>query len=208
MRRTVVSSEITAKMSDSLADRLRICKLTKTKSFGNFVRARYGLIELIDDPEVVNPQAIRVARSAMNAALKAAEDSIAELISLYSEAKDVDNQEELNREMDKLLLDYSSTMEAVQECLQSDKVSTVSTRSNTNEQELIDFPNPATDGNISPSRPVVSSGDVGHDLWRQLKRVSIPVFTGDKKLYENWKASFVACIDQAPSSAEYKLLQT
>jgi len=147
------------------------------------------------------------ARSAMNAALKAAEYFIAELISLYSEAKDVDNQEELNREMDKLLLDYSSTMEAVQECLQSDKVSTVSTRSNTNEQELIDFPNPATDGNISPSRPVVSSGDVGHDLWRQLKPVSIPVFTGDKKLYENWKASFVACIDQAPSSAEYKLLQ-
>ena len=48
---------------------------------------------------------------------------------------------------------------------------------------------------------------VGHDLWCQLKRVSIPVFSGDKKLYENWKASFMACVDQAPSSAEYKLLQ-
>ena len=30
---------------------------------------------------------------------------------------------------------------------------------------------------------------------------------GDKKTYENWKAAFNACIDQAPATAEYKLLQ-
>jgi len=44
-------------------------------------------------------------------------------------------------------------------------------------------------------------------MWRQLKRVSIPVFAGDKRNYENWKAAFMACIDQSPLSAEYKLLQ-
>lgn len=44
-------------------------------------------------------------------------------------------------------------------------------------------------------------------MWRQLKRVSIPVFSGDKCNYENWKATFIACIDQAPASPEYKLLQ-
>jgi hypothetical protein len=49
---------------------------------------------------------------------------------------------------------------------------------------------------------------IGNDLWRQLKRlVSIPVFSGDKRNYENWKATFIACIDQAPASPEYKLLQ-
>ena len=45
------------------------------------------------------------------------------------------------------------------------------------------------------------------DLWRQLKRVAVPVFSGSKKEYENWKASFMACIDQAPATGEYKLLQ-
>ena len=47
----------------------------------------------------------------------------------------------------------------------------------------------------------------GHDLWRQLKRITIPVFSGDKRTYQNWKAAFMACIDKAPATAEYKLLQ-
>ena len=47
----------------------------------------------------------------------------------------------------------------------------------------------------------------GQDKWRQLKRVSIPVFRGDKRQYESWKAAFLACIDRAPLTPEYKLLQ-
>ncbi|MCG8076809.1 MAG: DUF1759 domain-containing protein, partial [Candidatus Thiodiazotropha taylori] len=48
---------------------------------------------------------------------------------------------------------------------------------------------------------------IGQDLWRQLKRVQIPVFSGDKRTYQNWKAAFLACIDSAPATKEYKLLQ-
>ena len=48
---------------------------------------------------------------------------------------------------------------------------------------------------------------LGQDMWRQLKRVSIPVFRGDKRQYESWKAAFLACIDGAPLTPEYKLLQ-
>jgi len=48
---------------------------------------------------------------------------------------------------------------------------------------------------------------VGKDLWKQLKRVSIPTFSGNKSTFENWKAAFVACVDNAPASPEYKLLQ-
>ena len=44
-------------------------------------------------------------------------------------------------------------------------------------------------------------------MWSQLKRVSIPVFNGDKKTYEGWKTAFMACIDQAPATPKYKLLQ-
>ena len=48
---------------------------------------------------------------------------------------------------------------------------------------------------------------IGQDLWRQLKKVTIPVFSGDKRTYQNWKATFVNCVDQAPATPEYKLLQ-
>ena len=40
-----------------------------------------------------------------------------------------------------------------------------------------------------------------------MKRVSISVFNGDKTNYESWKAAFTACIDNAPATPEYKLLQ-
>ena len=33
------------------------------------------------------------------------------------------------------------------------------------------------------------------------------MFTGDKRSYRNWKAAFIACVDTAPSTGEYKLLQ-
>ena len=44
-------------------------------------------------------------------------------------------------------------------------------------------------------------------MWSELKRVSIPVFNGDKKTYEGWKTAFMACIDQTQATPEYKLVQ-
>ena len=42
-------------------------------------------------------------------------------------------------------------------------------------------------------------------MSKQLRRVSIPVFSGDKRSYG--KAAFMACVDKAPATPEYKLLQ-
>ena len=60
-----------------------------------------------------------------------------------------------------------------------------------------------------PFKPTVSSTalSIGQDLWRQLKRARIPVFSGDKRHYQSWKAAFLACINSAPATGEYKLLQ-
>ena len=57
------------------------------------------------------------------------------------------------------------------------------------------------------SQNMADSALIGQDLWKQFKRVSIPVFSGDKRTYSNWKAAFLACVDQAPATPEYKLLQ-
>ena len=53
----------------------------------------------------------------------------------------------------------------------------------------------------------VAGPSLGHDMWSQLKRIRIPVFSGDKRMYPSWKAAFLACIDKAPVTSEYKMLQ-
>ena len=56
-------------------------------------------------------------------------------------------------------------------------------------------------------RTTQEAPSLGHDLWRQLKRKEIPVFHGDKRTYQSWKAAFLTCIDNAQATPEYKLLQ-
>ena len=62
----------------------------------------------------------------------------------------------------------------------------------------------AFSGKGSAETPTVT---IGRDMWTQLKRVAIPVFSGNKNTYESWKAAFIACIDKAPATPEYKLIQ-
>ena len=49
--------------------------------------------------------------------------------------------------------------------------------------------------------------NIGQDMWKQLKRVQIPIFSGKKRQYGSRNAAFLACIDQAPATADYKLRQ-
>ena len=67
------------------------------------------------------------------------------------------------------------------------------------------------DARTDPFRPLQTcyheDPSIGQDLWRQLKRVQISVVHGDKRTYQSWKAAFLACIDNAPATAEYMLLQ-
>ncbi|KAK6171949.1 hypothetical protein SNE40_018368 [Patella caerulea] len=75
-------------------------------------------------------------------------------------------------------------------------------------------PNQSTEKQSSIAMcPTVPTDDTGPPVSmslghvEQLKRVSIPMFSGDKKTYESWKAAFHACVDSAPATSEYKLLQ-
>ena len=44
-------------------------------------------------------------------------------------------------------------------------------------------------------------------MWTQLKPVQIPTFYGNKRSYPSWKAALMACVDRAPVTPEYKMLQ-
>ena len=48
---------------------------------------------------------------------------------------------------------------------------------------------------------------LGEDMLKQLKRVTIPIFYGDKRTYSGWKAAFYTCVDATDATPEYKLLQ-
>ena len=48
---------------------------------------------------------------------------------------------------------------------------------------------------------------LGRDMWKQLTRVTIPKFNGDKRNYQSWRSAFYTCVDAAPATPEYKLLQ-
>ena len=56
-----------------------------------------------------------------------------------------------------------------------------------------------TDGFATPN--------IGHDMLTQLKPVQNPTFTGNKRSNPSWKAAFMACVDRAPVTPAYKMLQ-
>ncbi|PFX14866.1 hypothetical protein AWC38_SpisGene20943 [Stylophora pistillata] len=76
------------------------------------------------------------------------------------------------------------------------------------EFELLLLSLPKKDVKPEEEKPVKESPkhELGKVMWKQLTRVSIPVFSGDKRSYGSWKAAFLACVDEAPAIAEYKLL--
>ena len=56
---------------------------------------------------------------------------------------------------------------------------------------------------LSQLNKIIAPHIYGQDLWSPLKRVQMPVFYGDKRLCQSWKAAFLACIDAAPVTAGY-----
>ena len=66
-------------------------------------------------------------------------------------------------------------------------------------------PLPKNDTKLETKEDGSSNHHLEKDMWKQLSRVSIPVFNGDKRCYGSWKAAFMAYV--APVTTEYKLLQ-
>ena len=52
-------------------------------------------------------------------------------------------------------------------------------------------------------------GKNGHvvDANKQLKRIRIPKFSGDKKEYQSWWAAFSSCVDETNLLAQFKMLR-
>lgn len=192
-------------------------RLSKSKYKSKFTRTRHRLLNLTLDDAVSSQSDLRALQESLVSIEEEALEVMERLLIQYTDKNDIDNAEKVQLEMDTMIEELTGTLDTVQQRVsQSSDISTQRTStsplpeqsprqahvSTLNADSLAFIPRAASIGQTQ-----TSSNTVGQDLWRQLKRVSIPVFNDNKSCYEAWKAAFNACVDSAPMSAEYKLLQ-
>ena len=209
-------------------------KQMKAKAKSAFTKVRRHLLVLIQDE--VEMEAIMKMCDKLDESEQETMDIMLRLSEKYKGEKDSEtNCYKLSQEMEQLEIEYTSAQNRAQEVmdsklLKSRKNSIYQPDERGSGSHTVKTPGQSQLQSASFDQPIANSGNVGlfsteqsavengqsflnesgligHDLWRQLKRVSIPVFSGDKRTYQNWKAAFMACIDKAPATAEYKLLQ-
>ena len=59
---------------------------------------------------------------------------------------------------------------------------------------------------LPADRSANDASSLSLDSTKLLQRISIPKFSGERKIYESWKAAFLSCIDRTTATTEYKIL--
>ena len=222
---SVIAGEIE---STQLLESIVELKQLKAKAKSSFTKVRCHLLVLIQNEEATI-EAIREMCDTLDESEQETMDIMIRLSEGYKAEKDSKNSYKLSQEIEQIEIEYTSAQNRAQEVLDShlselnvksvyqpdERTSKI--RSKAARVELQSAENSGSQRLISAEQLVLEnvrlqddlsdSELIGQDLWKQLKRVNIPVFSGDKKAYQNWKAAFMACIDKAPATAEYKLLQ-
>ena len=200
-----------------------------------FTKVRRCLLSIIQR-EGIDSQEIKDTCEELDIALENAMRVMDRLFDRYKIEKDSRGVERLGKEIEQIEIEYSNAQNRAQKVMDSLSISKrydkLVNKIQKREAELpahqMESEQPHQEGMLQQQQPVqqksqqellsVSINDnvsqcmsdstlIGLDLWKQLKRVTIPVFSGNKKTYQSWKASFTACVDKAPATAEYKLLQ-
>ena len=159
-------------------------KKRKSRAKAAFTRARNRLEDLIDDEES-SVDTLKENLDKVEAAMDGATEVIYELSDYLKSQKRTTDMLSVLKESEVIEEQYAETLKLY-------RTRMAEFRSDT------DVPSKGED---------CEGPNIGKDMWKQLKRVSIPVFDGETKNYESWKAAFMSCIDAAPATDEYKLLQ-
>ena len=195
-------------------------KKEKSKSKSSFTLYRNRLLLLIEDQGLPRSE-VRSACRKMDWYMESSMEVMSQLSDINIRNKQFDKGAKIVNEMEKLEEEFHSAYVAVWESMSLWKCNTSNVKStdplqrkSSLEESMSEsfhknnnlIEHTVSQGNIHEPESR-SSYSIGEDLWRQLKRIQLPVFTGDKRSYRNWKAAFMACVDTAPSTGEYKLLQ-
>ena len=199
-----------------------------------FTKVRRCVLTIIQREEV-DIQELKDACDELDTALENVMGIMDRLFDRYKIDKDNRNFEKLGEEIEQIEIEYSNAQNRAQKVIDSlsiskrydkflDKIQQREAelplhhmdseqpqqKGMLQHQQLKDHqesPSVSMSDNINVGQYTPDSSLIGLDMWKQLKKVTIPVFSGDKKTYQSWKATFTACVDNAPATAEYKLLQ-
>ena len=176
---------------------------------------------MIEEPGLPRTEVNSACRK-MDSYMESSMEVMSQLSDIYIRNKQLDNATKIVNEMEKLEEEFHSAYETVWESLnllknnkspsatlvdpwqrkcRLEEPESVSLRSKEGLTEQT-----VTYGN-KHERESRGAYSIGEDLWRQLKRIQLPVFNGEKRSYRNWKTAFMACVDTAPATGEYMLLQ-
>jgi len=163
-------------------------KKQKSTRKAKFTRNLNRLLDSLDDEETPNKD-LKAQLDIVEGAMDEAVESIHTLADLYKTTNQTEKMTKTMKEVDVLEANYDEMMVKYR----AELFETSSLKSEVEKEDnLKNEPKTAT---------------LGQDMWKQLRRVSIPVFAGDKREFDSWKAAFDACVDKAPATPEYKLLQ-
>jgi len=183
-----------------------VLKSARSLAKAQFSRHLHQLTELCDDREVVNRRAIRDENAQLSECVDKVLHATDQLISVCIKNGQNNEIAKYQEDVDTMESQFSDIMTLSERFLAESRIEAPSQLRPSAEMFVL-HTSPAHESGsmmIDSSWGQPSSGNVGQDLWRQLKRVSVPIFDGDKRTYEAWKAYFVECVDQAPMTAEYK----
>ncbi|XP_052778542.1 uncharacterized protein LOC128215986 [Mya arenaria] len=164
--------------------KLTSLKMKKSRKKSEFTRRKNKLLEELND-ETHEKELLRELIDKLEVNMDEAITSIEELTIEYKTQGKTKEMKSTANEIDLLSKEYDKVLDEYH-YLMSETSSKKSTK-------------------IEPS--ISKQKQVDKDLRCQLKRVSIPMFSGNKKYFPFWKAAFEACIDKTDASAEYKFLQ-
>ena len=187
--------------------RLMKCKV---KALSNFALARNRLIQLLDEQDLPSRNDVKSACQNLDLSLETSMEVLDKLTELSIDSKQLAKATKIVSQMENLLGEYSSAYDEAHHHLNSHYAcyNTSNGVADEQEREKQDQESlPQGTPSIEPETKSVSQPTIEQDLWKQLKRIEIPVFSGDKRKYDSWKAAFLACVDRAPATDEFKMLQ-
>ena len=192
-------------------------KKERSASKSSFTLYRNRLLLLIEEPGLPRTEVNSACRK-MDSYMESSMEVMSQLSDIYIRNKQLDNATKIVNEMEKLEEEFHSAYETVWKSLSLLKTTAKSVDPWQRKCSMEEPESVSLRSKEELTQQTVSYGNkheresrgaysIGEDLWSQLKRIQLPVFTGEKRSYRNWKAAFMACVDTAPAIGEYKLLQ-
>ena len=214
-------------------EKIEVIRQRSVKCQSSFVTLKHSVMYLTCDKSSVDKKSVQETVEEMLVAQETSVNMLTELSELYSEKGKVDMMEKVSEDMELIHKDsYEAQCAAFSFVKAAISATVIDSEINGKNANDIDTTIEMLQGQLSKlqdecdgykqmlsersevQRDQSSCNNqndetqkLGSDLWNQLERVSIPVFDGDKMTYEGWRAAFDSCVDKAPVSPVYKLLQ-